>query len=175
MSRSRSLFSLMHRAVPLLSKNSMDRADQARPKDGPRTTGTSAGFSLVEMLVVLTIIALVLGLVGPRVLNYLGESRSKTAKLQIESFGSALDLFYLDAGRYPTTAEGLAALAQRPTGVQVWNGPYVKGGKVPPDPWGNPYQYRSPADRAPYEIVSYGSDGHEGGTGTAADISNVAH
>jgi general secretion pathway protein G len=140
-----------------------------------RSAAASAGFSLVEMLVVLTIIALVLGLVGPRVLNYLGESRTKTAKLQIESFGSALDLFFLDAGRYPTTSEGLTALAQRPNGIEVWNGPYVKGGKVPPDPWGNPYQYRSPVDRAPYEIVSYGSDGHEGGTGTAADISNVEH
>src|SRR6516164_3723909 len=142
---------------------------------GFRSTGARAGFSLVEMLVVLTIIALVLGLVGPRVLNYLGESRTKTAKLQIESFGSALDLFFLDAGRYPTTSEGLSALVQRPSGVDLWNGPYVKGGKVPPDPWGNAYQYRSPVDRAPYEIVSYGSDGHEGGAGTAADISNVEH
>jgi general secretion pathway protein G len=142
---------------------------------GSRSTGRSAGFSLVEMLVVLTIIALVLGLVGPRVLNYLGESRTKTAKLQIESFGSALDLFFLDAGRYPTTSEGLSALVQRPNGIEVWNGPYVKGGKVPPDPWGNPYQYRSPVDGAPYQIVSYGSDGHEGGTGTAADVSNVEH
>ncbi len=134
-----------------------------------------AGFSLVEMLVVLTIIALVLGLVGPRVLSYLGESRSKTAKLQIESFGSSLDLFYLDAGRYPTTSEGLTALVQRPTGIEIWNGPYIKGNRVPPDPWGNPYQYRSPVERAPYEIVSYGSDGHEGGTGNAADVSNVEH
>ncbi len=90
-----------------------------------------AGFSLVEMLVVLTIIALVLGLVGPRVLSYLGESRSKTAKLQIESFGSSLDLFYLDAGRYPTTSEGLTALVQRPTGIEIWNGPYIKGNRVP--------------------------------------------
>jgi general secretion pathway protein G len=145
---------------------------QSRPI---RRASASAGFSLVEMLVVLTIIALVLGLVGPRVLNYLGESRSKTAKLQIESFGSALDLFFLDAGRYPTTSEGLTALVQRPNGTEVWNGPYVKGGKVPPDPWGNQYQYRSPVERAPYEIVSYGSDGREGGTGTAADISNVEH
>jgi general secretion pathway protein G len=134
-----------------------------------------AGFTLVEMLVVLTIIALVLGLVGPRVLNYLGESRTKAAKLQIESFGSALDLFYLDAGHYPTTSEGLNALAQRPTGAEVWNGPYVKGGKIPSDPWGHPYQYRSPVEGAPYEIVSYGSDGREGGEGTAADISNVEH
>ena len=142
---------------------------------GARSAGHSAGFSLVEMLVVLTIIALILGLVGPRVLNYLGESRTKTAKLQIESFGSALDLFFLDAGRYPTTSEGLSALVQRPTGIEIWNGPYVKGGKVPPDPWGNAYQYRSPVDRAPYEIVSYGADGREGGTGSGADISNVEH
>ena len=139
------------------------------------STRHKAGFTLVEMLVVLTIIALILGLVGPRVLNYLGESRSKTARLQIESFASALDLFYLDTGHYPTTSEGLNALVQRPTGAEVWNGPYVKGGKVPSDPWGNPYQYRSPVESAPYEIVSYGSDGHEGGTGTAADISNVEH
>jgi general secretion pathway protein G len=143
-----------------------DRACAARHK---------AGFTLVEMLVVLTIIALILGLVGPRVLNYLGESRTKAAKLQIESFGSALDLFYLDAGRYPTASEGLNALVQRPTGAEIWNGPYVKGGKVPSDPWGNPYQYRSPVESAPYEIVSYGSDGREGGTGTAADVSNVEH
>ena len=140
-----------------------------------RLAPNQAGFTLVEMLVVLTIIALILGLVGPRVLNYLGESRVKTAKLQIESFESALDLFYLDTGRYPTTSEGLNALVQRPTGIDVWNGPYVKGGKVPSDPWDHPYQYRSPVESAPYEIVSYGSDGHEGGTGTAADISNVEH
>jgi general secretion pathway protein G len=140
-----------------------------------RSKAYQAGFTLVEMLVVLTIIALILGLVGPRVLNYLSESRVKTAKLQIESFGSSLDLFYLDNGRYPTTSEGLNALVERPTGVEVWNGPYVKGGKVPSDPWGHPYQYRSPVENAPYEIVSYGSDGREGGTGTAADISNVEH
>jgi general secretion pathway protein G len=132
-----------------------------------------AGFTLVELLVVLTIISLILGLVGPRVLNYLGESRVKTAKLQIESLGSALDLYYLDAGRYPNTSEGLNALVQKPTGAQVWNGPYLKGGKVPMDPWGNPYQYRSPGERAPYEIVSLGADGREGGTGTAADVSNL--
>jgi general secretion pathway protein G len=156
----------------MISLRSLQRTLRAR---GVRSASGRAGFTLVEMLVVLTIIALILGLVGPRVLNYLGESRTKTAKLQIESFGSALDLFYLDAGRYPTTSEGLTALVQRPTGTEVWNGPYVKGGKVPSDPWGNPYQYRSPVENAPYEIVSYGADGHEGGSGTAADISNVEH
>jgi len=134
----------------------------------------SGGYTLIELLVVLTIISLIVGLVGPRVLSYLGESRVKTAKLQIESFGSALDLFYLDAGRYPTTSEGLDALVQRPTGVEVWSGPYLKGGRVPLDPWSHPYQYRSPVEhQPPYEIVSFGSDGREGGTGTAADISSI--
>jgi general secretion pathway protein G len=143
---------------------------------GARHIGRAAGdgFTLVEMLVVLTIIGLIMGLIGPRVLGYLGESRFKTAKLQIESLSSALDLFYLDAGRYPTTSEGLDALAQRPAGVAIWNGPYLKGGRVPTDPWGNPYQYRAPVDHTPpYEIVSLGADGREGGTGNAADISSI--
>jgi len=134
----------------------------------------SAGYTLIEMLVVLTIISLLMGLIGPRVLSYLGESRVKTTRLQIESFSSALDLFYLDAGRYPTGAEGLDALTQRPSNIPVWNGPYLKGGKVPADPWGHPYQYRLSTERIPpYEILSLGSDGREGGTGNAADISNV--
>ena len=137
-------------------------------------SSASPGYTLIEILVVLTIISLLLGLVGPRVLSYLGDSKVKTAKLQIESFGSALDLFYLDAGRYPTGSEGLDALTQRPSNVPVWNGPYLKGGRVPNDPWGNSYQYRSSGERTPpYEIVSLGADGREGGAGTAADISNV--
>lgn len=134
------------------------------------------GFTLIEMLVVLTIIGLIVGLVGPRVLGYLAESRTKTAKLQIESLSASLDLFYLDTGRYPTTSEGLGALTDRPADVTIWNGPYLKGSRVPSDPWGNHYQYRSPVDHMPpYEISSFGSDGREGGTGDAADISNVEH
>ena len=137
-------------------------------------SAASDGYTLVEMLVVLTIISLILGLVGPRVLAYLGDSRVKTARLQIESFGSSLDLFYIDAGRYPSASEGLEALASRPTGVEVWNGPYVKGGRVPNDPWGHAYQYRVAGEQTPpYEIISLGSDGREGGNGNAADISNV--
>jgi general secretion pathway protein G len=128
------------------------------------------GFTLVEILVVITIIGLIMALVGPRVINYLGEAKAKAAKIQIESFASALDLFYLDAGRYPTSAEGLAALAQRPGGAVAWNGPYLKGAAVPKDPWGHPYLYRSPGEHGPYDIISYGADGQEGGTGTAADV-----
>ena len=151
------------------------RTAPGQPRAKARPNGTE-GYTLIEMLVVLTIISLIVGLVGPRVLNYLGESRVKTARLQIENFGSALDLFYMDTGRYPTTSEGLAALIQRPSDVEVWNGPYIKGSRLPPDPWGNNYLYRSPVNHLPpYEIISLGSDGHEGGSGTAADISNIEH
>jgi general secretion pathway protein G len=129
------------------------------------------GFTLVEMLVVITIIGLIMGLIGPRVLNYLSESKVKAAKIQLQSFSSALDLFYLDAGRFPSTAEGLVALVQPTPGVAGWNGPYLKGGTVPNDPWNKPYAYRAPGEHGAYDILSYGSDGQEGGTGAAADIS----
>src|SRR3989440_9756138 len=127
------------------------------------------GFTLVEILVVITIIGLIMALVGPRVLNYLGESKAKAAKIQIESFSSALDLYYLDLGRYPSTNEGLAALT-RGNNAPGWNGPYLRGGVVPNDPWGHAYVYRSPGERSPFDIISLGSDGLEGGSGTAADI-----
>ena len=110
------------------------------------------GFTLVEILVVITIIGLIMALVGPRVLNYLSESKAKAAKIQIESFSSALDLYYLDLGRYPTTNEGLGALTQG-NNAPGWNGPYLRGGVVPNDPWGHSYVYRSPGERAPYEII----------------------
>lgn len=129
------------------------------------------GFTLVEMLVVITIIGLIMGLIGPRVLNYLSESKVKAAKIQLQSFAGALDLFYLDAGRYPSTSEGLDALVHRTAGSTAWNGPYLKGGSVPSDPWNHPYLYRSPGEHGPYDIMSHGSDGQEGGSGVAADIS----
>lgn len=133
---------------------------------------SEAGYTLVELLVVITIIGLIVALVGPRVLNYLGESKVKTAKIQIQGFSSALDLYYLDTGRYPTSSEGLGALVQRTAGLASWNGPYLKGGSVPLDPWGKAYVYRSPSEHGPYDIVSRGADGQEGGTGTAADVTN---
>jgi general secretion pathway protein G len=138
-------------------------------KDGER------GFTLVEILVVITIIALIMSLVGPRVLNYLTESKVKAAKIQMQIFSSALDLLYLDTGRYPSSAEGLSVLVKPTSAMSGWNGPYLKGGNVPNDPWGKPYLYRSPTERAKYEIMSYGADGQEGGTGTAADITSASN
>lgn len=128
------------------------------------------GFTLVEMLVVITIIALIMSVAGPRVLTFLTESKVKAAKIQIESFSSALDLYFIDTGRYPSKSEGLNALVQRPTNVAVWGGPYLKGNSVPSDPWGKPYLYNAPGQGAPYDLISYGADGQEGGNGPAADI-----
>ena len=149
------------------------RARSARPRPARRRSARTGedGFTLVEILVVITIIGMIMALVGPRVLNYLGESKVKTAKIQIQSFASALDLFYLDAGRFPSTAEGLTALVRPTPGVAAWNGPYLKGGNIPNDPWSHGYVYRSPGEHGPYEILSYGADGQEGGSGVAADIS----
>ena len=130
------------------------------------------GFTLVEMLVVITIIGLIMALVGPRVLNFLGESKVKATKIQIQSLASALDLYALDAGHYPSSSEGLEALMRRPGGGANWSGPYLKGEVVPKDPWGRQYVYRSPGQRGPYDILSYGADGQEGGTGAAADITS---
>jgi general secretion pathway protein G len=132
------------------------------------------GFTLVEILVVITIIALIMALVGPRVLNYLTESKVKAARIQIESLSSALDLYFLDVGQYPSSAEGLNALVQRPGNGLAWNGPYLKGTTVPNDPWGKPYVYRVPGQSGIYDIISYGADSQEGGSGAAADITSAA-
>jgi general secretion pathway protein G len=153
-----------------MSKQSSTGIVGPRDRKDARRLGEQ-GFTLVEMLVVITIIGLIMGLIGPRVLNYLGESKVKAAKIQMQSFASALDLFNLDAGRYPSTSEGLAALVRRTPGIAAWNGPYLKGGNVPNDPWNHPYIYRAPGERNAYDIMSLGSDGQEGGSGTAADIS----
>jgi len=143
-----------------------------RKRDRSARLRGERGFTLVELLVVITIIALIMGIVGPRVLNYLSESKAKAAKIQIESFASALDLFFLDTGRYPNGSEGLAALVRRPGNITSWNGPYLKGGVVPPDPWGNAYVFRAPGQNGAYDILSYGSDGTEGGTGAGQDITS---
>ncbi|TGE01033.1 type II secretion system major pseudopilin GspG [Methylobacterium nonmethylotrophicum] len=137
----------------------------------PRPRWTRRGFTLVEILVVLTIIGLIMGLIGPQVFNVLGDARGKTAKIQIQTLGSALDVFYMDTGRYPTPDEGLIALVQRPADVEAWNGPYVKGGRVPKDPWGRAYVYRVPGrNDEPYEISSLGPSGRatDEGPGAAA-------
>jgi general secretion pathway protein G len=143
----------------------------ARRATAAEATG-SPGFSLIELLVVLAIIGLIVGLVGPKVLNYMASSRAKTAGLQVQNFRQSLDLYYLDVGRYPTTSETLSALVQQPAAVDQWKGPYLKTGAVPADPWGQPYRYTSPGEHGDYDISSLGADGREGGSGENADVTS---
>lgn len=131
-----------------------------------------AGFTLVELLVVLAILTLLVGLVGPRMLNQLGGAKSKTAGVQISDLEKSLELFKLSVGRFPTDEEGLEALVKKPASANGWDGPYLKGGTVPLDPWNNPYKYKRVANGAEVEILSLGADGAPGGEGENADIRN---
>lgn len=137
-----------------------------------KTRTSVSGFTLVELLVVLAILGLLAGLVGPRVLNQFGGSKVKVAKLQIEDFGQALDVFKLDTGRYPNQQEGLRAIVEKPANMPGWNGPYLKKNTLPQDPWGNEYQYVFPGKNGAYDIFSLGADNAPGGEGENADIGN---
>ncbi len=128
------------------------------------------GFTLIELLVVLAIIGMLAGLVGPQVVKHLGESKTKTARLQIEELSSALDMYRLDVGRYPATDEGLAALVEQPSNAKVWNGPYLRKKRVPVDPWNNPYHYTSPGQHGKFDLFTLGADNAEGGEGEDQDV-----
>lgn len=132
----------------------------------------ASGFTLVELLVVLVILGLLAGLVGPRVLGQLGGAKTKTAAVQIKDLEQATELFKLDVGRFPSNDEGLEALVDRPGSAQGWNGPYLKKGGVPKDPWGNAYHYESPGKRTDVDIYSLGADNAIGGEGENADVGN---
>src|SRR5512143_1294464 len=127
------------------------------------------GFTLVEILVVIIIIGLLASLVGPKLFGKVGTAKLKAAKAQIELFGTALDAFRLDVGRYPTSEEGLKALREKPSGADTWQGPYLPK-EIPVDPWGRPYIYKSPGEQNEYEIISLGLDGADGGEGENQDV-----
>ncbi|MBC7206373.1 MAG: type II secretion system major pseudopilin GspG [Methyloversatilis sp.] len=129
------------------------------------------GFTLLELLVVMVIIGLLAGYVGPRFFSQIGKSEVKAARAQIDALEKALDQFRLDNGRYPTTEEGLKALVERPSTTSKWSGPYLKKA-VPLDPWERPYIYKAPGEHGEYDLSSLGKDGQAGGTEEAADITN---
>lgn len=129
------------------------------------------GFTLLELLVVMVIIGLLAGFVGPRLFGQIAKSEVKVARAQIDALGKALDQYRIDVGRYPTTQQGLLALNQRPEGEARWNGPYLAK-PVPADPWGRPYGYRAPGEHGEFDLWSLGSDGKPGGDGDAAEIRN---
>jgi len=129
------------------------------------------GFTLLELLVVVAIIALLVGYVAPRYFSQVGKSEIGLARAQIDSLEKALDQYRLDTGHYPSTEQGLAALQDRPSNEPKWGGPYMRKA-IPPDPWGQPYRYQSPGSHGEFDLYSYGKDGQSGGEGEAADIVN---
>lgn len=130
------------------------------------------GFTLIEMMVVMVIIGLLMALVGPRFIRQEEKAKIRAGRAQIELLGTALDTFRLDVGRYPSSQEGLAALRQRPFGLDRWDGPYLKK-EIPLDPWQRQYQYRSPGEGGrPYDLLSFGADGGPGGDGDNRDIAS---
>ena len=132
---------------------------------------TQRGFTLLELLVVMVIIGLLVGYVGPKYFAQIGKSEVKAAKAQIDSLGKALDQYRLDTGHYPTTEQGLNALMTKPANESKWDGPYLVKA-VPPDPWNRPYVYKSPGEHNDYDLLSFGKDGQLGGSGENADITN---
>ncbi len=130
------------------------------------------GFTLVELLVVLVILGFLAALAAPQVTKYLGGAKVKTAQIQIQRLSSILDLYLLEIGNYPSDDNGLLALFEAPSGVDRWNGPYLKKSTALDDPWGNPYIYRHPGEHGDFDLYSLGADGKEGGDGQDRDISN---
>ena len=129
------------------------------------------GFTLLELLVVMVIIGLLAGYVGPKYFSQIGKSEVKVARAQIDALGKALDQFRLDNGHYPSTEQGLASLVTRPSSEARWDGPYLQK-SVPADPWGNAYVFVMPGEHGEYDLLSYGRDGQPGGEGEAGDITN---
>jgi general secretion pathway protein G len=134
-----------------------------------RSRRRCAGFTLTELLVVLVIIGLLAAVAAPTVYQRVQPAKRTMVHTQIQGFASALDSYYVDVGEYPTTAQGLSSLTRPPAGVRGWKGPYLRRG-LPRDPWGNPYIYRTPGGFGPYEIISFGADGREGGQDDDRDI-----
>ncbi|MBG6166905.1 general secretion pathway protein G [Labrenzia sp. EL_195] len=136
-------------------------------------TGPKSGYSLIEMLVALAILALIAGIAGPKAISFLSRSKTKTAELQIQELGTALELYYLDIGRYPSEADGLNSLVSVPSSESQWNGPYLENNSSLVDPWDRPYLYRSPGLKGEFDIYSLGRDGAKGGSGEDRDVDKL--
>jgi len=140
------------------------------PLQEKRRREREAGITLLEIMIVLAIMALVVGLAAPRIIENFGRAKARTAELQMQQIQGSVQLFYIDVGRYPTEAEGLQSLVQPPSGVPDWDGPYLNGDEDTLDPWGRPYFYRYPAEDGSFDIETLGRDGQPGGSAEDSDI-----
>jgi general secretion pathway protein G len=131
---------------------------------------TNNGFTLLELMVVLLILALIATIAAPQVTKHLRKAKLETAKIQVDALSAAVDSFNIDNGRFPTNDEALKALVEKPAGLPSWDGPYIKKKESLVDPWGEPYRYRSPGSSREYDVYSLGSDRKEGGEGDAIDV-----
>jgi len=154
----------MHHSFVLMPAAAGDRAPAPRRRRG-------RGFTLLELLVVMVIIGLLAGYVGPKFFSQIGKAETKTARAQLDALGKALDQYRIDNGRYPTGEQGLNALVAKPANEPRWSGPYLQKG-VPADPWGRQYLYKIPGEHGEYDLLSYGKDGQPGGTDDAEDVVN---
>ena len=132
----------------------------------------SRGFTLLEIVIVLIILGTIMAFVAPKIFGNLEKANQARAKANILQLEGQLELMKLEAGRYPTSQEGLAALVSKPGGMEKWNGPYVKDPALLKDPWGNDYRYTQPGTNKAFDIVSLGADGREGGEGENKDVTN---
>lgn len=152
-----------------MTQRKQRKLQPSRPKSGRPWIPTQRGFTLIEIMVVLTIIAMLAALVVPRLFKNVDKAKVQTTKAQMAILESALAGYKLDVGKFPTTEQGLEALRTQPAGVEHWDGPYLSK-EVPMDAWGHPYVYKCPSQHGDYEIVSYGADGQPGGEGYDADV-----
>lgn len=161
----------MRRKGMLVGRLMLGKRAQVARGSGPCDRGDS-GLTLIELLVVLGILALFASLAVPQVTRYLGSARTETARTQIQSLVTAVELYYLDVGSYPSQEAGLIALFERPQQSASWRGPYLKKESALRDPWGRPYQYRAPGQKGEFDILTYGRDGQPGGTGEDVDVTS---
>lgn len=164
----------MHKQTQDIMDTSQTRSNTPTARDGASPNlghQPVAGFTLLELLVVMVIIGLLASYVGPKYFLQIGKSEIKAARAQIDGFEKALEQYRIDTGRFPSTEQGLQALFVKPGNEAKWGGPYLKKAP-PPDAWGQPYQYKSPGEHGEFDLFSYGKDGRAGGSGEGADITN---
>lgn len=156
----------------MIGRHGMTRPAKVRSPQ-PGTAAGSAGFTLIEVLIVLLILGLIAAVVaGPQLFKYLGTAKTEAASIQIERISAALDLYRLDTGRYPSQENGLDALVERPAGLDIWNGPYMRKRESITDPWGRQFVYRIPGVHSEFDLFSLGADDSEGGEGEDQDVTN---